>query len=119
MFFWSASKVDLKECDHLVEGSTSHGIYRVRFFDVLTDDKKQDGFAVLALLGSVFVSFPRLLSPRILAAGFDMNADGAGCFKGTYWVLVCAKFWDWYGVRIRSINFGEAQKNKSRPVLKG
>ena len=82
----------------------------VEYHDMVTDDKKEDGFAVLSACEASFNAFSIRHPGRTHAA---IVCDGAGCYHGKYTSLAWPYIAKHLPMVVQSLATGEAGKNKS------
>ena len=86
--------------------------YHATFETLVSDDKKEDGFAVLSSLRETFLNVKRDY-PQITKA--TLLTDGAGCYSGTYLAINVAKLGEWTGVYVD--NFFNSESGDGKSVL--
>ena len=84
--------------------------YIVIFFDFVTDDKKEDGFAVISMLEAL-LRIIQDLHPERTRVGIE--SDGAVCYSEKFARMAMALLSGITGVRVTFHGTGEAQCNKS------
>ena len=92
------------------DGSVDPDEYQLCYFDDITDDGCEDGFAVLSCLHADLHSF-RKANPHV--ARIFLASDGAGCYSGKYTSMTLPLLSEWTGLCIHDHSLGEAGMNKS------
>ena len=86
----------------------------VEYEDDMTDDKKEDGFAVLSSLEVALRSF-KLRHPHTDEG--ILFTDGAKCYSGKYLALVLPLLATWDGVGIRMLHHHTGEPGKGKTEL--
>ena len=84
--------------------------FLVEYEDTMTDDKKEDGFAVVSAMELGLHSF-RNRHPHI--DEWYLLTDGANCYSGKYLCMALPEISSWTGCRILAHHTGEPGKNKT------
>ena len=82
----------------------------IEYFDDLSDDKKEDGFAVLSCLQTDLDTFLSR-NPEVTEA--TIATDGAATYSGKYLAHCLPYLSAWTGIKILEHSTGEAGMNKS------
>lgn len=92
------------------DGEIDADEYTLSYFDDISEDKTEDGFAVLSCLQADLHTFKES-NPDIHE--IFLASDGAGCYSGKFLALVLPLLSEWSGILIREHSIGEAGMNKS------
>eukprot|EP00951_Prasinocladus_malaysianus_P007431 scaffold53397_cov29-Prasinocladus_malaysianus.AAC.1 len=92
------------------DGQVDPDDYILDYYDDISNDKKEDGFAVMSCLQADLTTYVRSNSEVTEAR---VRTDGAGCYSGKYLVHALPLLSSWTGVRILDHGIGEAGMNKS------
>lgn len=84
--------------------------YIIDYFDDVSNDKKEDGFAVLSCLHADIDTYKKA-NPEVTEA--YIVTDGAACYSGKFLVHLLPYLTLWTGVKILDHSIGEAGMNKS------
>ena len=96
------------------------GDFMVSFYDLITDDPKQDAYSVACAKMKVFVALRDHVNPLLRVHTIYEEEDGAGCFGGVFGRNSIRHYEDWTFdddtdrcVKVIAVSFGEPQTNKS------